>query len=86
MTLAMSKGFRDADFAQVISDRATKGEIERMLERDREQAAHAKARDAEGRRELCEDCNREIGAERLKALPAATRCVSCQAVWEQAAR
>jgi len=81
----MSKGFRDADFAQVLSDRATNGEIERILDRDREQAAHSLERKSEGAYGLCEDCNREIGAERLAALPTATRCISCQSAWEKAA-
>jgi DnaK suppressor protein len=32
----------------------------------------------EGEYGLCEDCGTEIGAGRLKALPFAKRCVSCQ--------
>jgi DnaK suppressor protein len=32
----------------------------------------------EGEYGLCEDCGAEIGAGRLKALPFAKRCVSCQ--------
>ena len=82
----MSRGFRDADSTQVLSDQATSGEIDRILERDREQEAHAQARKSEGAYGLCEDCNLEIGAERLAALPSATRCVRCQAAWEQTAR
>jgi DnaK suppressor protein len=82
----LSRGFRDADSTQVLSDQATSGEIDRILERDREQAAHAQARKSEGAYGLCEDCNQEIGAERLSALPSATRCVRCQAAWEQSVR
>jgi len=82
----MSRGFRDADSTQILSDQATTGEIDRVLERDREQAAHAEARKSEGAYGTCEDCGKEIGAERLAALPSATRCVGCQAASEQSRR
>jgi len=82
----MSRGFRDADSTQVMSEQATSGEIDRILERDREQAAHALDRRSEGAYGLCEDCGKEIGAERLEALPSATRCMRCQAAWEQSTR
>ena len=82
----MSKGFRDADFAQVLIERATTGEIDRIVERDREQEAHARELQSAGAYGVCEDCNGEIGAERLSALPSATRCVRCQSAWEQAVR
>ena len=81
----MSKGFRDADFSQILSDRATSGEIERILGRDKEQEAHSLERKSQGTYGLCEDCNREIGAERLAAVPTATRCVGCQSAWDKAA-
>lgn len=73
----MSRGFRDADETQAMSDRAVAEEIERILDRADEEAASASA---DGR---CQDCGAEIGEERLTALPAATRCVTCQAAWEQ---
>jgi len=79
----MSKGFRDADFAQVLNERATTGEIERILGKDRDQEAHCLERQSEGAYGLCEDCGQEIGAERLGALPSATRCVACQMAWEK---
>lgn len=82
----MSRGFRDADSTQLMSEQATSGEIDRILERDREQAAHAEARKSEGAYGRCEDCGKDIGAERLAALPAATRCVKCQAAAEQSGR
>ncbi len=82
----MSRGFRDADSTQVLSDQATSGQIDRILEQDREQEAHSEERKAAGAYGLCEDCNQEIGAERLAALPSATRCVRCQAAWEQSGR
>jgi DnaK suppressor protein len=81
----MSKGFRDADFAQVLNERATNGEIERILDRDKEQAAHSLERRSEGTYGLCEDCSGQIGDERLAAVPTATRCVACQSAWEKSA-
>lgn len=78
----MSKGFGESDFAQVQAERANTQTIRNVLERDREQAEHARDRQAQGAHGTCEDCGRKIGDERLAALPNATRCVTCQAEWE----
>jgi DnaK suppressor protein len=78
----MSKGFGESDFAQVQAERANTQTIRQVLERDREQAEHARDRQAQGAYGMCEDCGREIGDERIAALPNATRCVTCQAEWE----
>ncbi|HEY1455428.1 MAG TPA: TraR/DksA C4-type zinc finger protein [Candidatus Dormibacteraeota bacterium] len=80
----MSRGFRNADSTQEMSDQATASAIEEVLKRDREEASHAQDRRAEGAYGRCEQCGREIGEERLAVLPSATRCISCQAAWEQA--
>jgi DnaK suppressor protein len=82
----MSRGFRNADATQELSDQATAAQIEQVRLRDREQESHSAERRAQGTYGLCEDCNKEIGAERLAALPSATRCVSCQSAWEKANR
>jgi RNA polymerase-binding transcription factor len=82
----MSKGFGESDFAQVLSERANSQTIRQVLDRDREQAEHARDRTAKGAYGICEDCGRKIGDERLAALPDATRCVACQAAWESANR
>lgn len=82
----MSKGFGESDFAQVQSERANSQTIRQVLERDRAQADHARDRQAQGASGICEDCGRQIGEERLTALPDATRCVTCQAGWESASR
>src|ERR1700674_4363032 len=74
----MSKGFGESDFAQVQAERANNQTIQQVLERDREQAKHARDRQAQGAYGICEDCGRKIGDERLEALPDATRCVICQ--------
>jgi DnaK suppressor protein len=78
----MSKGFGESDFAQVQTERANTQTIRQVLEQDREQAQHARDRQAQGAYGVCEDCSRKIGDERLAALPDATRCVTCQAEWE----
>jgi DnaK suppressor protein len=82
----MSKGFRNADETQDMSEKATADTIKEILVLDREQAAHAAEMKAKGVYGLCEDCGKGIGAERLEALPSATRCIACQASWEQANR
>jgi RNA polymerase-binding transcription factor len=82
----MSRGFRNADATQDLSEKATADTINEILEADREQAAHSAELRAKGAYGLCERCGKEIGAERLEALPSATRCISCQAEWEQANR
>ena len=73
----MSRGFRNADETQAMSEQAVAHEIERILERGRDDPAGA-APDG-----LCHDCGERIGDERLAALPSAVRCVRCQAAWEQ---
>ncbi|HKB32898.1 MAG TPA: TraR/DksA C4-type zinc finger protein [Candidatus Dormibacteraeota bacterium] len=78
----MSKGFGESDFAQVQAERANNQTIQQVIERDREQAQHARDRQAQGAYGVCEDCGRKIGDERLEALPDSTRCVTCQAEWE----
>lgn len=82
----MSRGFRNADATQEVSEKATLGAIEEILELDREQEHHAAERRAHGAYGKCEDCGRDIGAERLEALPASTRCMRCQSQWEQSNR
>jgi DnaK suppressor protein len=79
----MSKGFGEADFAQIQSDRATSESVQRLLDENRRQAQHASSRRADGTYGVCEDCGSEISAERLEFLPEATRCVSCQARQER---
>lgn len=79
----MSKGFREPDFAQIVTDRVTTNTIQRILDQDSEHAEHARDRFARGGYGVCEDCSRPIAPERLEALPDATRCVRCQSIYEQ---
>jgi DnaK suppressor protein len=78
----MSKGFREPDFAQVVTDRVTTDTIHRILEEDAEHAEHARDLFARGGYGVCEDCSSKIAPERLAALPDATRCIRCQSIWE----
>jgi DnaK suppressor protein len=73
----MSRGFRDSDATQALSEQAVAEAIDKIVHRD-DSAAHA-AGDG-----LCVDCGREIGSERLAAVPTTVRCIRCQAAWEQA--
>jgi phage/conjugal plasmid C-4 type zinc finger TraR family protein len=73
----MSRGFRDADTTQAMSEQAVADAIGKILERD----------GATGRGDgLCVECGKPIGPDRLEVLPDAARCLSCQAVWEAANR
>ena len=81
--IGMTKGFREPDFAQVVIDRATTDTIQRILEQDAATAEHARDRFAHGGFGVCEDCSGQIAPERMEALPDATRCIRCQAIWEQ---
>jgi DnaK suppressor protein len=80
----VSRGFRNSDDTQEMSDQATASAINEILERDREQAEHSAQLRAQGKAGVCEDCGGPIGAERMEALPESTRCVRCQAAYDQA--
>ncbi|TMC91970.1 MAG: TraR/DksA family transcriptional regulator [Chloroflexi bacterium] len=82
----MSRGFRNSDATQELSEQATSDTINEILDADREQATHAADVRAHGGYGICEGCGGSIGEERLEAIPNATRCVRCQADWEQANR
>jgi phage/conjugal plasmid C-4 type zinc finger TraR family protein len=59
-----------------MSEQAVADEIVRILDQGREDSGPA----IDGR---CQDCGEPIGEERLAAVPTASRCVRCQAEWEQ---
>ena len=80
----MSRGFRDSDSTQQLTEQATAGKIEEILKQDREQMSRSAEQLARGTHGSCEDCRGPIGKERLAVLPSATRCVVCQAAWELA--
>jgi RNA polymerase-binding transcription factor DksA len=82
----MSRGFRNADETQAMSEQATASAINEIIERDREQAEQAARQRAAGRAGVCEDCGGEIGAERMEALPDSTRCVRCQSEFDKGSR
>ncbi len=82
----MSRGFRDEDVTQAMTDKAMADTISRVLEQDAAQEARSADRRAHGEAGRCEDCGGPIGAERMAALPTSTRCVGCQSAWEQTQR
>jgi phage/conjugal plasmid C-4 type zinc finger TraR family protein len=82
----MSRGFRNSDATQELSEQVTSDTINEILERDREQASHAAEVRAKGGYGICEDCDSPIAPERLEAMPNATRCVKCQASYEGSSR
>jgi DnaK suppressor protein len=71
-----------ADDATAAFDQATIVSIRRSKERVLEQINQALARMADGTYGRCERCHDEIDFARLKAIPYATLCMSCQKVIE----
>ena len=67
-----------ADSAQVSAERSEIMGLIDQLRASRAEVAAALGRFAEGTYGLCERCGREIGAERLEALPSTRLCVSCK--------
>jgi RNA polymerase-binding transcription factor DksA len=71
----------DESIADLLAD-LDHAELTRDLSELRELEA-ARLRIAGGSYGTCIDCGGEIGFERLRANPAATRCVACQQVHEK---
>lgn len=78
----MSRGFRDADETQRIGASVADDAIKQIKAATERQARRAAEMRDRGVRGVCEDCGRPIGEDRLEAVPEATRCISCQAGWE----
>ena len=71
----------DEALADLVAD-LDNAEISRDMRIVRELDA-ALARIADGSYGTCADCEGEIGLERLRAYPAAVRCIKCQEVFEK---
>jgi RNA polymerase-binding transcription factor DksA len=71
----------DESVATLIADLGH-ADMERDLSELRALEA-ARARLADGSYEVCAECGGDIGVERLRANPAAVRCVHCQRVHEK---
>ena len=67
-----------ADDATEVFEQAKDLALRQNLERLMEQVEDALERFAAGTYGLCEQCRKEIDPARLKALPYATLCLSCQ--------
>ena len=68
----------DLDRASSVQGRDTATMLAEVLFGNQLQIDRAMQRATEGRYGTCEDCERAISPERLKARPEATRCVDCQ--------
>lgn len=66
----------DESVAALIAD-LDQAELARDVEELRRLEA-ARGRMASGEYGVCADCSRDIGFERLRATPAAIRCIDCQ--------
>lgn len=66
------------DIAQEAVEREVSMTLQRLLAELQEDVEHALMRLEEGGYGTCEDCQRPIPSERLRARPEAVRCVACQ--------
>ena len=67
-----------ADSAQVTAERSQQITMVEQLRVRREDIQRALEKIGEGTYGKCESCGKEIPAERLEAVPAATLCVDCK--------
>ena len=67
-----------ADSAQVTAERSQQITMVEQLRVRREDIQRALEKIDEGTYGKCESCGKEIPAERLEAVPAATLCVDCK--------
>jgi len=67
------------DVAQSLTQVRVVQQVSWLLDRHREELAHALERARSGGYGVCEDCQQPIEAERLRFRPESTRCVTCQA-------
>ena len=76
------KSDHSADFAEQVTEREN-DEVLLGLQRETSEALlqirQALRQVDDGSYGICESCGKEIGAERLKAMPFATRCIHCAA-------
>jgi RNA polymerase-binding transcription factor DksA len=70
-------GKRVGDGTNIAVERMTDVAAHSGLQREREQIRKARAALEAGSYGTCERCGRAIGAARLEARPASTRCVAC---------
>ena len=75
--------YEDTDFAALLVDRDISDRLLTLLDSNRDQVEHAMERLQQGLYGICEDCGKEIAAERLEFKPEATRCVACQGRWDR---
>ncbi len=59
-----------------------KGYVDLKITRVLPALRRAEAKIDEGTYGICDDCNQAIAKKRLKVAPGATRCVSCQKIFE----
>jgi RNA polymerase-binding transcription factor DksA len=72
-------GQHPADVADFTYQREMQETTRQMLDRETEQVQAAMRARQTGQYGTCQECGRQIPAERLEARPEAARCVACQA-------
>ena len=77
LEIGLDEGF--ADSAQASTERSELVGVVRQLNSHRDELLAALARIETGTYGICENCGREIDADRLDALPAVRLCLACKA-------
>jgi RNA polymerase-binding transcription factor len=72
-----------AETAAVTLDREIDLTLEENARTAIEQIDRALLKLENGTYGLCEDCGKQIGEERLEAVPFATLCIQCKRTWER---
>jgi DnaK suppressor protein len=68
----------DTDLAQVAAERDASEALQHLLYELQQDVERALTRLETGGYGICDECSRPISSERLRVLPEATRCVTCQ--------
>jgi len=76
-------GQHPADVADFTYQRELQQTTQQLLDRETEQVQAAMRAREQGKYGVCQECGRQISAERLQARPEATLCVDCQRRLEQ---
>jgi len=68
----------ETDLAQVAAEREASEALRHLLYELQQDVERALTRLETGGYGICDECSRPISSERLRVLPEATRCVTCQ--------
>jgi DnaK suppressor protein len=76
-TIGIGFGKRIGDGTNIAVDRMEQVKVHDQMQSKLDEVARAQQKADDGTYGLCDVCGKQIGAERLEHLPAATRCRDC---------